>query len=245
MRDEAYAEKQGYKPQRRIKGPYNDPLPKNVVITSTELGGVGWFTSLISECHDAMYPNLPSIFWKYEASRFEATRFRRELPTGWMNVWNADPKILVERGFDRVIVLQRDLEDAYLGMATYMYQDTPLDQIPSRFFDIIKRKWNLMESYRDFKHDKFMYVHFNDLNNHTVKTVNKLLDFLEFSPNNRPVILPVKVWRNWECYSNISKSGGEWFEEYDPLFKIKADFSRNEMINEFYKKDVEMVKKNV
>ena len=245
MRDEAYALKQGYKPLRRIYGKYKDPLPKNVVITSTELGGVGWFTSVISEVHDALYPKLPSKWWKYEASRFEATRFRRPLPTGWINCWNADPKILVERGFDKVILLQKELTDAYYGMAIYMYPDVPIDKIKEqnpRFFDIIKRKWEFLEQYRDFKHENFMYVHFNDLNNHTVKSFNELFDFLEFKKRGRPKIIPVKVWRNWECYSNILKSGGEWFETYDPLFKIKQDFSRNAMIKEFYEKDIKMIK---
>ena len=181
MRDEQYARKQGYRPIRWIRGKYKDPLPKNVIITSTELGGVGWFTSVISEVHDALYPKLPGKWWNYEVSRFEATRHRRPLPTGWSNVWNADPKILVERGFDKVIVLQKELTDAYYGMAIYMYPDLPIDKIKEkneRFFQIIKRKWDVMEKYRDFKHENFMYVHFNDLNNHTVKTFNELFDFL-------------------------------------------------------------------
>ena len=245
-RDEQYALKQGYKPLRVVKGAYNDPLPKNICLTSTELGGVGWFTSIISEVHDQLYQGLPSKQWNYEISRFEATRHRRPLPKGWCTVWNADPLILLERGFDKVIVLQRSLEDSYLGMGIYMYPDLPIDKIEGeneRFFGIIKRKWEFLERYKDFEHPRFMYVHFDDLNNHTVKTFNKVFDFLEFTDNNRPILIPVKVWRNWECYSNVQKSGGEWFETYDPLFKIKEKYSKLSMMREFFIKDIELIQK--
>jgi len=58
----------------------NGLLSKNVIITSMELGGIGWFTSILSEIHKYMFGH--EIPWRYEISRFEATRARRPLPKG-------------------------------------------------------------------------------------------------------------------------------------------------------------------
>lgn len=215
----------------------------NVVLTTPELGGVGWFTSIISKAWNHQHPGPYKLRWRYESSRFEATRKRRPLPEGWIHCWNADPKILLERGFDKVIALQRSLEDSYLGLSLYMHFFDKLDEIIKehpRFFEVIKRKWEAMEEYHDFQHERFHYVNFEELNKHTVKTFNEVFDFLEFPKEGRPLLLPVKVWRNWECYSNIEKSGNEWFEEYDPLFVLKKNFSRRAMIRDFYKDDLKL-----
>lgn len=215
----------------------------NVVITTPELGGVGWFTSIVSQAWNHQHPGPYKLRWRYESSTFEATRKRRPLPEGWIHCWNADPKRLLERGFDKIIVLQRTLEDSYLGLSLYMHFFDKLDEITSkqpRFFEVIKRKWEAMEKYRDFQHERFLYVNFEDLNKHTVKTFNEVFDFLEFPKEGRPLLLPIKVWRNWECYSNIEKSGNEWFEEYDPLFVLKKNFSRRAMIRDFYKDDLKL-----
>lgn len=213
----------------------------NVILTTPELGGVGFFTSIISEAWNYQHRGPFKLRWRYESSKFEATKFRRPLPEGWLHTWNADPQILLDRGFDKVIVLQKTLEDSYLGMSLYFYANKIMGKIPSmhpKFYETIKRKWEAMEKYRDFKHGRFLYVHFDDLNNHTVATFKKVFDFLGFPKENRPFIIPVKVWKNWECYSNIQKSGNEWFEERDPLFVIKEKYSKYGMFYDFFVKDL-------
>lgn len=213
----------------------------NVVLTTAELGGVGFFTSNISKAWNYMHPGPYKLRWRYESSRFEATRERRPLPEGWIHCWNADPRILLERGFDKVIVLQKTLVDSYIGLALYFNALNTIDSLEEdhpRFFEIIKRKWEFMEQFRKYKHERFMYVHFDDLNNHTVKTFNEVFDFLEFEKEGRPMMIPVKVWRNWECYSNVEKSGNEWFEKYDPLYWLRKDFSRKAMLKDFFIKDL-------
>ena len=215
----------------------------NVILTCPELGGVGWFTSIISQAWNYQHPGPYKLKWRLESSRFEATKFRRPLPEGYVHCWNGDPQILLDRGFDKVLILQKTLSDSFLGMALYFFALEVMDNIPNinkRFFDIIKRKWLAMEKYRDFKDERLLFVDFEDLNSHTVKTFKELFDFLEFEKEGRIFILPVKVWRNWECYSNIEKSGNEWFEEYDPLFVIRKNFSRRAMISDFFKEDLKL-----
>ena len=225
-------------------------LPKNVIITSMELGGVGWFTSILSEIHKKMFGS--PIRWNYEISRFEATRERRPLPKGWCTVWNARPRELVNRGYDKVLGLQKSLEDAIYSHTLYhrievveKYNDLrdAIDWIMSYypgFFGTIKRKWLRMEV--PCKHEKYKRFHMDALNRYTVKSFEEVLDFLEFPnderPSNaelfaiilktwfdvknswvylaeklieliaqfRPMLLPVKVYRDWEAYSNVSRT---------------------------------------
>ena len=180
---------------------------KSVMLTSVELGGVGWFTSIISKIHKDMFGK--PIRWNYEVSRFEATRVRRPLPRGWCTVWNAKPEDLVKRDYYRVIGLQKSLEDVYYSHALYHRPGTTYNEILERepwFFNVAKEKWLAME--KDFKHDNYMRFHLDDLNTYTVEFFNKALDFLGFPEEGRTMILPVKVYRNWECYSNVSVKKG-------------------------------------
>ena len=215
----------------------------NVILTTPELGGVGWFTSIISQAWNAQHPGVYKLNWRLESSRFEAEKVRRPLPEGYVHCWNGKPDILLERGFDKVIVLQKTLTDSYLGLSLYFYANELIENIPKiheGFYELIKKKWVYFETYRDFKDERFLFVDFEDLNNHTVKTFNEVFDFLEFEKEGRPILLPIKVWRNWECYSNIEKSGNEWFEEFDPLFHIRKHFSRRAMIKDFFEADLKL-----
>lgn len=183
-----------------------------------ELCGVGWVTSVLSEIHEKMF-GVP-IRWNYEISRFEATRERRPLPRGWCTTWNADPRLLVKRGYDKVIGLQKSLEDACYSHALYYHPETPYWEIMEKnpqFFLPVKDKWLRME--RPFVHPKYRKFHLDYLNTHTVRAFNEMLDFLEFPKEGRPLIVPVKAYRNWECYSNVSLSGKEQMAGQLPKIK--------------------------
>ncbi len=216
---------------------------KSVMLTSVELGGVGWFTSIISKIHKDMFGK--PISWNYEVSRFEATRVRRPLPRGWCTVWNARPEDLVKRDYYRVIGLQKSLEDVYYSHALYHRPEMTYDEILDKepwFFNEAKEKWLRME--KPFEHENYMRFHLDDLNTYTVEFFSKALDFLGFPNEERPTnarlfaivlkawfeehnswehlaqklidlisqfrthLLPVKAYRNWECYSNVSLKKG-------------------------------------
>ena len=193
---------------------------KNVIITSLPLGGIGWISSILTEVHKKMF-NL-RLHWNYEISKFEATRERRLLPKGWNTVWEAEPERLVKHGFDKVIAIRKTLEDQIFSMALYHHPELTYDQILNQmagFLSPIKNKWCRFEKACEFKHERFRSYHINDLNKHTKKYFNDMLDFLEFPKEDRPFLIPVKAYRNWECYSNISRSGQEQLEAH--LTKIK------------------------
>ena len=191
-----------------------------------ELGAIGWFTSILSDIHNEMF-GVP-IRWNYEISHFEATRERRPLPIGWCNVWNANPELLLKRGYDKVICLQKSLNDAIYSMVIYHHPEQTFDwlmrQTPE-FFLPIKEKWQKLERFRSFTHDRFLFVHVDDLNTFPKKYFNKVFDFLGFPKENRPKLLPIKCYRDWECYSNISRSPKDQF--HGQLPKIKELYLRD------------------
>jgi len=206
----------------------NGLLSKNVIITSMELGGIGWFTSILSEIHKYMFGH--EIPWRYEISRFEATRARRPLPKGWCTVWNALPSDLVKRKFDKVLGLQKNLQDAYYAHFLYKYHydktyEWMLDNQPW-YFNTVKNNWFRLE--RPIKSEKYKKFNLDDLNTFTVETFTKVLDFLDFPKEGRPFIIPVKAYRNWESYSNITH--GKEHEVSDNLKRI----------NELYLSDVRL-----
>ena len=181
-------------------------LDKNVILTSVQLGGVGWFTSILSEVHKDMF-GLP-ISWNYEISRFEATRVRRPLPRGWCTVWDARPEDLIKRKYDKIIGLQKSLEDVYYSHALYNRPDMTYQEILNKepwFFNAVKEKWLRME--KPFEDERYMRFHLDDLNTYTVEFFNKALDFLGFPEEERPTSaklfgIVVKAWfdesNTWE-----------------------------------------------
>ena len=195
-------------------------LPINVIISSMELAGIGWFTSLLSTTHTYMFGE--PIRWRYEISRFEATRERRPLPQGWSTVWNADPEVLVNRGFEKVITIQKNLEDACYSHALYMRPHKTYEEIVDfepRFLNIVKSKWIKYEQWQKFEHENHLALHLDDLNNHTTQMFTRVLDFLGFPKEGRPLYIPVPVYRDWERYSNINHKKED--QVPDPLKKIK------------------------
>ena len=214
---------EGSKPSKTIKGLEN----KNVMLTSVALCGIGWFTSIISKIHKDMFGK--PIRWNYEVSRFEATRARRPLPRGWCTVWNAPPADLVKRDYYRVIGLQKSLEDVYYSHALYHRPEMTYEEILDKepwFFNQAKEKWLRME--KPFEHDNYMRFHLDDLNTYTVEFFNKALDFLGFPKEGRPTIIPVKAYRNWECYSNINLKKGHVLTEQ--ISKIKEMYYKEVLI---------------
>ena len=79
-----------------------------------------------------------------------------------------------------------------------------------------------------FEHEKYRRFHMDALNRYTVKTFEEVLDFLEFPKENRPMIIPAKVYRDWESYSNVSRT-----KDYRLDGKIRQ-------INELYLNDLKL-----
>ena len=137
---------------------------KNVILTSVRLSAIGWFTGIVSEIHRAIYKE--PIHWRYEISTFEATRERRPLPKGWCTVWDANPLQLVERGYDKVLVLYRDVMNLVNAHCWYNKSMSIADCIREGEFrylqQTIKKYDKLLETH--YEHNKIYYVDINKCN---------------------------------------------------------------------------------
>ncbi|MBD3196561.1 MAG: hypothetical protein GF317_16010, partial [Candidatus Lokiarchaeota archaeon] len=145
----------------------------------------------------------------HEISPFKCIRTRIPLPQGWNSTIGADPTLVLKRGFDKVIHVQRNFIDWIKAMALYHRQAKTIEdfitlsiQEPT-FFLNHKKKFDRMN--KNTQIDDPRYFSFNldeDWDNFTYQTFNRLLDFLEFPKTDRPLIIPVKVDRDFEAYSN-------------------------------------------
>ena len=181
-------------------------VAKNVIVTSFRLSAIGWFTGVLSEIHKAIYGN--PINWNYEISRFECTRKRRALPQGWNTVWNADPLTLAERGFDKVLVVRRTLSDILEACCWYDKQKPYVDVLRmkngTKYLESLKRNYDKLYD-TTYLHPKITYVHIDILNREPVQSFKRLCEFLEFDLEKLPVIVPIKVKKDWEVYAGYNK----------------------------------------
>lgn len=101
--------------------------------------------------------------------------------------------------------MNRDLLDLADSLALYHRRAKTKEQVidlamnEPRFFANIKKKWESLQ--KEIDDPKFLRINLNDWNNFTFQTFNKLLDFLEFSREKRPFLIPVKSNKDFEGYS--------------------------------------------
>ena len=203
--------------------PIDNKLPKdmNVIVLSTERCGISWICKLISRIHESMF-NIP-IKWNYEISPLEAKKKHLPLPKGWNTVYNVDPGKIVERDYDRVLIVQRDLITLLKAQTVYWHNELSYTGLNEEtLLGKIERHWKLVYG-KEVNNPKCLKVRLEDLNNYTIESFHEILDFLNFPTFGRPVIIPTSPPnRNWESYSSVLPKGHNLFkrlQEIDEAFK--------------------------
>ena len=196
------------------------PSEMNVIFVSMGRCGISWIIRVISQIHSIMF-GFP-IDFHVEISHVIATRDRFPVPEGWSCVYDVDPQILVNRGYDKVIIVQREYET--MRKVHTIYEDIhERNQTLLRKFDKIYEK----VYGKQIDHPNCMKVNLEDLNAYTVAIFEELLEFLNFPETGRPVIVPVKPSeRKWEVYSSILKKGrkvNKRLQEIDKLYDLLDD----------------------
>lgn len=204
--------------------PINNKLPKdmNIIVVSTERCGISWVCKIISEIHEKMFGTCPE--WNYEISRVDARKKHLPLPQGWNTVYNIDPQKLVDRDYDRVLIIQRDLKELLKAQIIYWHNELSYIGLDNEsLLEKTKRYWNLVYG-KKISSPKCLRIRLEDLNNYTVSTFNEILDFLNFPSFSRPVLIPISPPnRNWEAYSSVLPKGHNLFkrlEEIDEAYKL-------------------------
>ena len=88
--------------------PINSKLPSemNVIFCSLQRCGISWIIRILSQFHEEMFGEpIPYTKENAEISKVIATRERFPLPQRWNCVYEADPKQLVKRGYDRIVIV--------------------------------------------------------------------------------------------------------------------------------------------
>lgn len=180
-------------------------VAKNIIVTSFRLSAIGWFTGILSEIHNAIYSN--PINWNYEISRFECTRVRRPLPQGYSTVWNANPLILANRGFDKVIVVRRPEKDILEACCWYdkqkSYAEVRKMEEHKEYLTSLRRNYRKLYDL-EYTNQRIFYVNIEDVNNAPVQQFKKISEFLGFKMVKFPVIIPIKVKKDWQVYAGYN-----------------------------------------
>lgn len=209
-----------------IVQPINNKLPQdmNIIILSTERCGVSWVARVISQVHYKMFSTSPE--WNFEISRVEARKKHLPLPQGWNTVYNVKPQALLEHGFDRVLVIQRDMKELFKAHMLYNRDELNNEYVAPNEEAMI----NQLERYYKIVYEekinnpKYLKVHLEDLNKYTVATFNEILDFLNFPSHSRPIIVPTSPpHRNWEAYSSILPKKHELCKRLRDIDKVFND----------------------
>jgi hypothetical protein len=137
-----------------------------------------------------------------EISTLIATRERFPLPQLWNCVYDVDPNMLLKRGYDRIVIVERDLEELLRVYQIYFHEDMSWKQ-QNTVIRKTKEQWELV--YNSGIDDlRVMQVKLSDLSNYTKETFTELMDFLNFPKVGRPPIIPTPVPnRNWEAFSSL------------------------------------------
>ena len=183
-------------------------MNQNVILLSMERHGCSWLGALISEVHKQVYNEV--IHWNYEVSRIIAIDEKYNLPKGYSSVYYVSPKWLLNREYDKILILQRDLQSLKEKMAHYYFPDLKPETVFKKhpeFEEKIEFYYDLVfdESVKNDPRIHWMSV-FN-WNFYTVATASLMFDFLGF-PKKRPVILPInRRERDFDISGTILRQG--------------------------------------
>jgi len=155
-------------------------IKKNIIIVSVERCGASWVCGIISEIHKKMYGEIMN--WNFGISRILATVDKYYFPKGFNEVLLINPLKLLNRPYDKIIIIKRDKESYMKAMQIYRCPELTYDETLKKCPDFLKE----CEFYYDlcynheFKDPRMYLVDLGNLNNYTEPTFSDLLDFLEY-----------------------------------------------------------------
>jgi hypothetical protein len=211
----------------------------NVVILSMWRCGISWIGDTIKEIYRRMYGKELKI--NYENNR---PLISHNLVEGWHNVYDIDPKVLLALGYDKVLVIKRELETMELEHAKYKgyleqydsYEDMKV--IRPAFFERIRLQYDLIYN-QDIEDKRMKIISLEDLNHYAHAYFNEIMEFFEFKMNLwqkikfflrvlrnkvKPFVIPVNVPnRNWSVYSGILPKGTELCNRLKYMNKIQKN----------------------
>ena len=202
-----------------------NPADLNIIVSSTERCGVSWFCLLLSLFHERMFGEMKK--WNLRISRFIAGNEDYPIMKGWSTTQWTPIENIIKKPYDKIILLQRKLEPLKESLFIYYYFNKNYEEEKDKieYKEWFKKIENYYEKiYAEHDSKKILRVYLEDLNNHTILSFNRILDFLNF-PKERPIIFPINPpERNWQTFSSVLYKGQKLNNR---LQKIYKNYSNN------------------
>jgi hypothetical protein len=166
----------------------------NIIMISVEACGPSSIGPIISQMHEVFTGER--IYWQYEISRVLASSNDYIFPKGFCSVFYVDPKNVLTRPFDKVIILQRPLEKVLVSLFDRLdKRGKPYDKEEAKakmedYYDVIYNQ--------ELDDEKVFKVQLQDFANYPVATFSDLFDFLGYPKKHRPIIFPFPIWHHPE-----------------------------------------------
>lgn len=210
--------------------PINIKLPNsmNIIFCSLERCGISWIIKSLSPYHEFMF-GKPIEFTRNNAEINPqiATKERFPLPRGWNNVYCVDPELLLKRPYDRVVVVQRDLDEQEWVDRVYYAQESLAESHIEKLIKKMKEQEYPIVYKEDITDPRYIKIQLSDLNNTSEDSFNKLMDFLNFPRAGRPPVLRVKPEdTNFEAWSAVLPQGFKLsgrLAKMDHLWRVNKD----------------------
>ncbi len=211
----------------------------NVVILSMQRCGISWIFETISQIHERLFGEPLEINYEKERSIVS-----RNLLEGYTGVYDIDPKVLLALGYNKILIIKRDLETmkrVHAHYQGYMEKYGSLERMKEErpaFFERIELQYNLLYN-QNLNNKRILIVNLSDLNNYTHSTFNEIIKFLEFKlsfiqkiklflrvlkDKIRPFVIATNPdERNWNIYSASLPKGQELCNRLNYLKKIEIE----------------------
>ena len=192
------------------------PSELNVIITRLPRCGVSEIFGFIKLAHKAIFKSDLKI--KHEISYFDVIKFDRPLVKGWNGVIGAEPQRLLDRGYDKVIVVSRSLKGACKSQLDYFRKVQTLEECISlwledpAFIPKVRKKWDRLNAV--IEDPRLLIISLDQWNYQLHQTYHLILDFLEFPKEGRPHLVPVR--RDPEILNAYSDS-------HEPLDQVPCE----------------------
>ncbi len=137
---------------------------KNVIFLSMRRCGVSWVGDTIKLIYKNLYGKDLKIHYENDRDLIS-----NNLVKGWNGTYNIDPNILLNLGYDKIIIIKRDLDDLkqeYAYYHGYLEMYGTLDNMKEKrpaFFEVIELYYKLIYE-QNLEDPRVLIVDLKDLN---------------------------------------------------------------------------------
>lgn len=190
----------------------------SIIFISMEACASSMIMPIISQVHECFTGKR--IYWHCEISRLLAIDNDRVFPKGFSSVFYVNPKHVLQRPFDKVILIQRPKEEIRADIYARLGLE-PIEEVDKK----IDFYYNLIYE-QEIEDERLYRIWLPDHSKYPVALFSDLLDWIGYPKKYRPMIVPFPIfhypedmeykaaipaiYRDFRKYSTIQE---KWHEE--------------------------------